>query len=127
MLSDVLEIHFLDMVKFRKIKDYNLENPLHRWLVFFDERSPAELVEEVIQMDSAIHLAQDKLDMIARDPELLRSYEQYEKAASDWTSGINGARREERQAIARNFKALGVPNEQIAQGTGLSLDDIAKL
>jgi hypothetical protein len=78
-------------------------------------------------MDSATQLAQDKLDMIARDPELLRSYEQYEKAASDWTSGINGARQEERQAIARNFKALGVPNEQIAQGTGLSLDDIAKL
>ncbi|MDR0654917.1 MAG: hypothetical protein LBG22_01260 [Treponema sp.] len=45
-------------------------------------------------MDTAIQLAQDKLEMIARDPELLRAYEQYEKAASDWTTGINGARRE---------------------------------
>jgi predicted transposase/invertase (TIGR01784 family) len=127
MLSDVLEIHFLDMVKFRGIKNYTLEDPLHRWLVFFDEHSPAELVEEVIKMDSAIHLAQDKLDMIARDPELLRSYEQYEKAASDWTSGINGARREERQAIAKTLKAMGDSSDKIARATGLSLDDIAKL
>jgi hypothetical protein len=70
--------------------------------------------------------------MIARDPDLLRSYEQYEKAASDWTTGINGARREgERKGrleTARNLKALGILTaEQIRASTGLSLDDIAKL
>jgi flagellar biosynthesis/type III secretory pathway protein FliH len=85
-----------------------------------------------------------KLDMIARDPDLLRSYEQYEKAASDWTTGINGARREgrlegerkgrlegERKGrleTARNLKALGILTaEQIRASTGVSLDDIAKL
>jgi predicted transposase/invertase (TIGR01784 family) len=136
MLTDALEIHFLDMVQFRKTKAYNLEDPLHRWLAYFDERSPEELVREVIQMDRAIQLTQEKLDMIARDPDLLRSYERYEKAASDWTTGINGARREGRlegerkgrQETARNLKALGIlTDEQIRASTGLSLDDIAKL
>jgi predicted transposase/invertase (TIGR01784 family) len=135
MLSDVCEIHFLDMVKFRKVKEHNLEDPLYRWLVYFDEYSPAELVEEVVKMDTAIQLAQDKLEMIARDPELLRAYEQYEKAASDWTSGINGARREGRQEgrlegqreIARKLKSRGRPADEIIEDTGLSFEEIAKL
>jgi predicted transposase/invertase (TIGR01784 family) len=127
MLSDVCEIHYLDMVKFRKIMEYSLDNPLHRWLVYFNEHSPAELVEEVVKMDTAIQLAQDKMEMIARDPELLRAYEQYEKAASDWTSGINGARREEKAEIAKNLKAMGDSVDKIAQVTGLSAEEIAGL
>jgi predicted transposase/invertase (TIGR01784 family) len=111
MLSDVCEIHYVDMVKFRKLKKHSLENPLHRWLVYFDEHSPAELVEEVVRMDTAIQLAQDKLEMIARDPELLRAYEQYEKAASDWTTGINGARREGAKRVIDLIKSGKTPEE----------------
>jgi predicted transposase/invertase (TIGR01784 family) len=36
-------------------------------------------------------------------------------------------RRKNTAEIARNLKALGIPIEQIAQGTGLSAEDIAKL
>jgi predicted transposase/invertase (TIGR01784 family) len=32
-----------------------------------------------------------------------------------------------RQEVARNLKKLGIPVEQIAQGTGLSPDEIAAL
>jgi predicted transposase/invertase (TIGR01784 family) len=136
MLTDVCEIHFLDMVKFRKVKEHRLEDPLYRWLVYFDETSPVELVEEVVKMDGAIRLAQEKLDMIERDPDLLRAYERYEKAASDWTTGINGARREGLQegerrravSVARNLKILGVLTpDQISASTGLPPEEIAKL
>ncbi|MDR1221160.1 MAG: hypothetical protein LBK73_16365 [Treponema sp.] len=78
-------------------------------------------------MDKVILMAQTKLEVIARNPDLLRAYERYGKAASDWTSSINGARWEKRREIARNLKAIGIPVEQIAQGTGLSAGDIAKL
>jgi predicted transposase/invertase (TIGR01784 family) len=131
MLTDACEIHFLDMVKFRKIKEYNLEDPLQRWLVYFDRHSPGELVEEVVKMDRAIQLAQDKLEMITRDPELLRAYERYEKAASDWTTGINGARRkgERNKAIevAKSLKAMGDPVDKIALVTGLDIEAVSRL
>jgi predicted transposase/invertase (TIGR01784 family) len=144
MLTDACEIHFLNMVRFRQLMGkpeaaFSLENPLHRWLVYFDEHSSQEMVEEVIKMDTAIQMAQEKMDMIARDPDMLRAYEQYEKAASDYTSGINGARREGRQEgreegreekaleDAKNFLELGLSPEQVAQGTGLPLDVISKL
>jgi predicted transposase/invertase (TIGR01784 family) len=55
----------------------------------------------------------------------------YEQTRIDYKFGIQGARQdgrqEERQEIARNLKAIGIPVEQIAQGTGLSVDEIAKL
>jgi predicted transposase/invertase (TIGR01784 family) len=142
MLSDVCEIHFLDMVKFRRLKDkklgtdFSLDDPLHRWLIYFDEQSSLELVEEVLKMDTAIQKVQEKMDMIARDPALLRAYEQYEKAASDFTTGVNGARREGRQEgeqnkainVAKNLKKMGVLTpSQINAATGLSLDEIANL
>jgi predicted transposase/invertase (TIGR01784 family) len=101
-LSDVCEIHFLDIAKYRLLKaknpaDFNLADPLNRWLIYFDERSSPELIQEVLQMDAAIQLVQDKMEMIARDPALLRTYEQYEKAESDWNSGIYDARQEGEQ------------------------------
>jgi predicted transposase/invertase (TIGR01784 family) len=130
MLTDVCELHFLDMVKFRKLKaggGYDRGNPLHRWLTWFDGGSPERQVEEVLKMDSGILMAQKKLEVIARDPELLRAYEGYEKAASDWTSSINGAKRDKALEVARNLKAEGLPVETIARATGLSGETIGRL
>ncbi|MDR1324657.1 MAG: Rpn family recombination-promoting nuclease/putative transposase [Treponema sp.] len=153
LLTDVCELHFLDMVKFRRYQraGFSLKNPLDRWLAYFDDKSPPELIEEVVKMDKAILLAQTKLEVIARNPELLRAYERYEKMASDWTSSINGARREGIQEgmqkgrqegiqegmqkgrqegqreIAVKMKRRGLSFDQIAEDTGLSVEDIATL
>jgi predicted transposase/invertase (TIGR01784 family) len=41
LLTDVLEIHFINMVKFRKLKNRDIVNkPLERWLTFFDVTTP---------------------------------------------------------------------------------------
>jgi predicted transposase/invertase (TIGR01784 family) len=147
MLTDVCELHFIDMVKFRRFKarggGFSLNDPLHRWLTWLDGNSPEGQIEEVVKMDPAILMAQTKLEVIARTPELLRAYEGYEKAASDWTTSINGARREGKQEglkkglkegeqkkaveIVRSLKAEGFPVDTIARITGLSQDEIAIL
>jgi predicted transposase/invertase (TIGR01784 family) len=147
-LSDVCEIHFLNMAKFRKLRSrgdggFSLENPLHRWLAWFDENSSKELIEEVLKMDMAIKTAQSTMDLIARDPALRRAYEQYEKADLDFRSGMGDARREgerigeqkgerigrqeERQEVALNMKADNMPVSQIIKYTGLSDQDILSL
>jgi predicted transposase/invertase (TIGR01784 family) len=132
MLTDALELHFLDMVKFRKQPEKNIRHdPLHRWLVYFDKYSPIRLIEEILEMDPAIQKMQEKIDWIQGNPDLFRAYLRYEKAASDEVTRINGARQEGRQEgkleIARNLKKMGLPAEQISQGTGLSVGEIAKL
>jgi predicted transposase/invertase (TIGR01784 family) len=132
LLTDALEIHFVDMIKFRRLGERDIRNdPLHRWLTYFDKHSPEGLVAEVIQMDEAIQKAQERVAFITNDKEALRAYQMREMAISDWTSGVNHARREGRregqQDIARNFKAMGIPIEQIAQGTGLTEEQIRGL
>jgi predicted transposase/invertase (TIGR01784 family) len=136
VLTEALEIHFLDMVKFKALGEKDLEHdPLHRWLTWFDKDSPPALVEEVVNMDRAIKKAEARVAHVSNDKEALRAYEMRQMALSDWTSGINHARREGIQEgiktgiqtgkdqkaveIARNLKAIGVPIGQIAQGTGL--------
>ena len=34
--------------------------PLHRWLTWFDKKSPPELIEEVLSMDTAIKAAYER-------------------------------------------------------------------
>jgi predicted transposase/invertase (TIGR01784 family) len=132
-LTDVCEIHFLDLVKYRRLKnknpaDFTMTEPLNRWLIYFDEESSPELIQEVLHMDAAIRLVQDKMEKIARDPALLRTYEQYEKAESDWNSGIYDARQEGEQnkamAIARAMKAAGEEKHKITMYTGLTAEEI---
>jgi predicted transposase/invertase (TIGR01784 family) len=136
VLTEALEIHFLDMVKFKGVGEKDIRNdPLQRWLAWFDKDSPAGLVEEVVKMDRAIGKAEERVEYISKDKEALRAYEMRQMALSDWTSGINHARREgikegeEQKAveIARNSKALGIPLKQIAQITGLTEAQIREL
>ena len=58
LLTDALAIRFIDMVKFRRLKEKDIRNdPLHRWLTWLDRDSPAGVIEEVIKMDGAIRKA----------------------------------------------------------------------
>jgi hypothetical protein len=34
MLTDALEMHYIEMTKWRKLKEKGINNPLHRWMVF---------------------------------------------------------------------------------------------
>jgi predicted transposase/invertase (TIGR01784 family) len=136
MLTDALEIHFIDMVKFRSLGERDIENDsMHRWLTYFDKGSPQELIEEVIKMDIAIKKAETKLRRVTQDDEALRIYEMREKALSDWTSGVNHARREGikegmekgKVEIARNMITDGEPIEKIMRYTNLTRWEVENL
>jgi predicted transposase/invertase (TIGR01784 family) len=128
LLTSALEIHFIDMVKFRRVKEKDIKHdPLQRWLTWFDQESPRALVEEAVIMDGAIRRAEEKMETVTRDKDTLRAYQLREMALSDWTSGINHAKQEEKRMIAKGLKDLGDPDEKIAGVTGLSLEEIAGL
>ncbi|GHU90165.1 transposase [Spirochaetia bacterium] len=137
MLTDALEIHFVDMIKFKALREKDIRNnPLHRWMSWFDKDSSPELVKEVVKMDTAIHRtfgpqAQERVDYVSIDKEALRAYQMREMALSDFTSGINHAKREGRREtqkeIARKMKSRNTSVGQIAEDTGLTADEIEKL
>lgn len=136
LLLDVCEIHFLDMTKFRKMKSYDLENPLHRWLIYFNDRSPEGLIEEVIKMDDYIQMVRDRLETLSQSPEEMRAYTRYSKALSDYVSNVNGARREgriegEKAGRIEGEKAGELSNKiktaKIALAKGYSVTEITEL
>jgi hypothetical protein len=45
-------MHDRERVKWRKLKDKDLENSLRRWMACFDGQSPAERLGEVVKMGS---------------------------------------------------------------------------
>jgi predicted transposase/invertase (TIGR01784 family) len=94
VLTNALEIHFVDMVKYRKLRRKDILNePLHRWLAWLDEGSPPELISEVISMDSAIQEADERMVYVSGDDEAIRAYEMRQMALSDLTSMKNYARK----------------------------------
>jgi len=140
LLTDVLEIHFINMVKFRKLKTGDVANNLlERWLTFLDVNTPENTLQEVIHMDSAINKAYERLNFVTQDKEFLRNYHLRQMAMSDWTTGIDTATEKgiaegiERGAmqkqieIARNLLGEGLSMELIHKTTGLDIETIRTL
>ena len=132
MLTDALEIHFINMVKFKRLKTADIENnPLERWLTFLDKDTPEELLEEVINMDTAISRANDRLNFVSQDKEFLRTYQMREMALSDWTTGVNTAFEKGiekgKMEIARSLLNVGDSIDKIIAVTGLSHKEIESL
>jgi predicted transposase/invertase (TIGR01784 family) len=95
MLTDVLEIHFIDMVEFGKLKEIDIEhNALYRWLAFFDKKTSNETLKKIIDMDTAIKKAYEKMTSVMQSKEALRIYQMREKAVYDYNSGMSFAKRE---------------------------------
>ena len=131
-----MEIHFINMVKFRKLKVKDIKNnPLERWLTFFDIGTPREVLEEVIGMDMAISKANDVMDFISQDKEFLRQYQLRATALSDWNSAVNAHREEGKMEglaigkieVAKNSLQEGLSVEAIHRITGLDRETILSL
>jgi flagellar biosynthesis/type III secretory pathway protein FliH len=106
------------MVKYRKRhrKD-TLTDPLCRWLAWFDVASPPELITEVINMDSNIQAADERMVYVTGDKEAIRAYEMRMMALSDLTSYKNYAQEKGREeGLKEGLK------EGIAQGLEQGLE-----
>ena len=130
--------------KWRKLREKDIINePLHRWLAWFDPGSRPELVEKVVSMDNAIQKANERQEHILSDEDALRIYEMRQKSQWDFISATNYAREEglkegqerglaeglaEKQLeIARKMKIRGYLTNEIVEVTGLSPETVEKL
>jgi len=133
-----LEIHFINMVKWRKQAERDIVNdPLHRWLVWLDETSPVKMVEEVVNMDNAIMAAKERQDFLLQDDDERRNYWSLRMAEHDRISNLNGARLEGEeigkkagkeeaiQEMTKKMLAEGLTLEFVQKITGPLLQEIA--
>jgi len=123
VLTGALEIHFINMVQYRKQRKKKiLDNPLCRWLAWLDASSPPGLVAEVVKMDSAIETANERMVYVTGDKEAIRAYERRLMGLSDYTSSINYAL-EKGHAEGRNEERLRLLE---MLDLGLSVEEIKR-
>jgi predicted transposase/invertase (TIGR01784 family) len=140
ILTDTLEIHFINMVKFRQQKEKDIKNnSLERWLSFFDETTPEETLQEVMKMDATIQKTAERMQFLARDKETLRRYHLREMGMSDWTTSINTAlekgeakgrlegEKKAKLEVAKNALSAGVSIDMVQALTGLDAATIKNL
>jgi predicted transposase/invertase (TIGR01784 family) len=129
----VLEIHFIELAKFRR-ESQDLKNPLHRWLMFLEDVSP-DLLEVLKMEDPAIAKAESVLEWLSCDQETLRLYELREKALHDEVTRFEGALekgRAEGEAkgkleVAMNLLAEGLEVPLVVKTTGLPEAEVRRL
>lgn len=141
ILTDVLEVHFIEMPKFIE-EELNIEDVLHRWLTFLGE--PKEEVLDMLEIkDAKIGKAAKVLHFLSSDPDTVRLAELREKAIWDEVSRLKGAKAEgiqqgiqqgleqgieqEKKNVARRMLAKGSSIEDIADITGLSIEEVCEL
>ena len=131
MLTDVVEIHFLELPKFRKKKDKEYrENAIERWLMFLEKDTPETTLKELMSLDTAIEKAEQKIEYLSSDEETMRIYYERERSLHERANMISSA--EER---GKNDKAIEIAknlldvldNETIAVKTGLSIEEVKEL
>jgi predicted transposase/invertase (TIGR01784 family) len=136
ILTETLEIHFISMMKFRQLKEKDIKNnPLDRWLSFFDDTTPEKTLQEVLKMDATIQRTAERMQFLSNDKETLRMYHLREMGMSDWTTSINTAlekgevkgRLEGKLEDAQNALRAGVSVDIVKSFTGLDTDTIKSL
>ena len=130
-LTDLIEIHFLEIPKlFDKdiVKDEN--DPVVQWMEFLDGKSRG-VMELLAKKNKDIKKAYDLLQVISKDEKARMLYEARQAEISDQLTRIKSAEEkgENRKSIenAINFLKLGVSEEIVAKGTGISIDKVLEL
>jgi predicted transposase/invertase (TIGR01784 family) len=130
-LTDLLEIHFLELNKMREIKE---ESPLTFWLEFL--RNPySEKVTSLCKFVPEIREAKEVFERVQSDPEAMEYHRLREKSIRDQVNALNHAKSEGKaegkaegkKETAINLLRMGLSVEQIAQATGLSAEEVKAL
>lgn len=131
MLTDLVEIHFIELPKFRKLQDKNYkENALQRWLAFLETDISKDMLKELMEMEPAIKMAEEKLDFLSSDPHTIqlykaREYAEHEKA-NLFSSGKEEGIKEGKKEVARALLDV-LDDETIALKTGLTTTEVKTL
>ena len=134
-LTDLLEIHFIELVKFRRDKPHSLMTPFEKWLhlLKFGDiyESGAEPLPEALIQEEGIAMAFEKMKTAWASDELREWIEFREKARLDYLSGLEHARRKGKiegkiegiteglQTAARRMLDQGMDPQTVRQIIGL--------
>jgi predicted transposase/invertase (TIGR01784 family) len=128
LLTDLIEIHFIEMPKFRRLTQKDIiGNALHRWLKFFDKKLPEEELKELMEMDSAIKRAEAKLEFLGSDKKSLELYQAREDSLHEKANLISTGRMEGKLEVAKEMLSAGLDMQAISNFTKIPMEELKRL
>ena len=137
LLTDVLEIHFLDLQAAKRAKEEDEEskqNQLLHWLRFIGAKNKEERAM-LATKSPILQMLNEQIDVLSLSPVERKLYESRMKLKSDITTisedqfkaGLQEGKLEGKLETARVLKQLGDPVQKIMQATGLSQEEVEAL
>ena len=137
-LSDELEIHFLNLAKVKEQQESfeqdEKKNKLYKWLKFIKTDNPEvrEMLAENSEMMRKANSTIAVMEMSPKEKWLYENRMKYEYDKASWKhvgyqEGIDKGAHQAKLETAKNLLAMNFSIENIAQATGLSLEEIEKL
>ena len=93
-LTDHLEMHFIELPKWKIQKDIKDMNTLEHWVSYFDKKTDPQELEEIAMQEPMIKEAIRAESIFTQDEIKRRAYELKEKAARDYRGHIKYYREE---------------------------------
>ena len=142
ILTDRLELIIIELPKARRMYKTNPSNTICQWMLFLDNPNKKEIVQ-IMKENKDINKAIDELEQVSGNEKLRRIAELKEKYIRDEQASIEYAqdegyrqgeengrakgKAEEKTEIAKNLLKKQMPIQDIAEVTGLNLEEIEKL
>lgn len=146
LLTDLEEIHFIELPKlnednFKNLEDIETESKgdkLIPWALFL-KNPQSEVMEMLEEKIEELREAAERLEVLSHDQETREIYESRQKAIHDQITNIKEAAKEAKEegrkkgrkegkiATAKNLLSIGLEIEKIKQATGLSRNEIEDL
>lgn len=136
LLSDAIHVVYVELSKLGEIMKKSVADmtDLEKWAVFFryaGDRAHRETVNQVIESKEALQMASTRLMSISKDEDERARFRSRKMYQSDLQSNLATA--EDRgmakgiRNVALNLIKRGRPFKEIAEDTGLSIEEIRKL
>ena len=142
-LSENFQIHFIEVKKYQN--NFNkLKKTLNDWVCYFlNEGKDEVIMKTVLEHNPLLNKVHREYKKFTMDDKMREIYEYQEKKRKDEQSLINSfyhkgikegeikgeikGKIEGKLETAKNFYRLGLSIGQIAEGTGLSIEEIQKI
>ncbi|CUN86859.1 Rpn family recombination-promoting nuclease/putative transposase [Clostridium disporicum] len=131
MLTDMVEIHFLELPKFRRKQNKNYkDNAIERWLAFLEKDIPETTLRELMNLEPAIEKAEKRIEYLSSDEDTMSIYWERERSLHERANMINTAeaRGSMKEKIKNAISLLDIlDDETISEKIGLDIDEVKKL
>ncbi len=133
-LTDIEEIHFIEIPKLRELNLNDEADMLEVWIEFL--RDPeSEVIRNIEMSNEAVRKAKDKLYKLSQSKKDRELYFLREKSIRDEISALSKAKEEgieqgiqqNKKEIVLNLYKLGLTIEQISVGVCLSIDEVKNI